>query len=94
MFRGFIVLGVTFGVGYSMGYLKGQNHTEELKDLIHDIRDSEETKEFFTDLINAIKTPKEEDKEEPPSPRADAEGSAVEDVLEENVTTPVPDQGE
>jgi hypothetical protein len=50
MFRGFIVCGVVYAVGWTQGYIAGQNHTEALADLIRDLRNSEETKQFFAEV--------------------------------------------
>jgi hypothetical protein len=92
MFRGFIVVGVTFGIGYSLGYLKGQEHTDELKAFIRDLRDSEETKEFIVELRDALRSmPKDADegeKEEESATEADIVATAIETPVDPSPTTP------
>jgi hypothetical protein len=55
MFKGFIIVGISYAVGYFKGYTTGQEHTKELRDLVTDVRNSPETQEFFSGLVDAIK---------------------------------------
>lgn len=92
MFKGFIVVGVALGVGYTQGYLKGQEHTKELAALLQDLRDSEETKQFLVELREALRAAGEA---AAAAKTEDVDGGDEEDVDGDVVTpviTPVPDQ--
>jgi hypothetical protein len=55
MFKGFIVIGAAFGVGYLVGYSNGQEHTKEFRAFLAEVRDSEETKKFLVELREALR---------------------------------------
>lgn len=89
MFKGFIVLGVAYAVGYTQGYLKGQGHTDELKDLLRDLRDSDETKKFIAEARLAVKKLAEQrtvEESEEEEPVADADAEVVVEVPEKSTT--------
>lgn len=86
MFRGFIVLGVAYAVGYSQGYIRGQKHTLKFESFLQDLKDSEDIKNYVAQVALAVQELAEERKkaesesEEPEVIEAEAEALSEEDL--------------
>lgn len=88
MFRAAIILAMGYGAGYVQGYAAGQNITGEVRNLIYDLRKSEETKKFLADLLVTMKEVADKKAEEDAEKAEAVDGVAVVEPVVEPVPEP------